>query len=65
LRTKGPGRFCALAALRERCDTSTSRGRSEIEECADADASRMQARLTYVPIGSLPGYTGKRMLVRA
>jgi len=25
----------------------------------------MQARLTYVPIGSLPGYTGKRMLVRA
>jgi len=51
--------------LRERCDTSTSRGRSEIEECADADASRMQARLTYVPIGSLPGYTGKRMLVRA
>lgn len=39
--------------------------RSEIEECAEADASRMQARLSYVDIASLPSYTGKRLLVRS
>ena len=38
--------------------------RSEIEECADADVSRMQARLSYVSIAALPGYTSKRLLVR-
>ena len=38
--------------------------RSEIEVCADADASRMQARLSYVSIAALPGYTSKRLLVR-
>lgn len=38
--------------------------RSEIEECADADASRMQARLSYVSIAALPGYTSKRLLAR-
>ncbi|KAK9828112.1 hypothetical protein WJX81_005736 [Elliptochloris bilobata] len=36
---------------------------SEIEECTEADASRMQARLNYVSIATLPGYTGKRLLV--
>lgn len=36
-------------------------GRSEIEECEDADASKMQARPNFVPIDQLPSFVGKKV----
>lgn len=36
------------------------RCRAEIEECEDADASKMQARPNFVPIDQLPSFIGKK-----
>jgi Replication protein A OB domain len=53
------GLYSELCLWLEEADNGC-RCRAEIEECEDADASKMQARPNFVPIDQLPSFIGKK-----
>jgi hypothetical protein len=53
------GLYSELCLWLEEADNGC-RCRAEIEECEDADASKMQARPHFVPIDQLPSFIGKK-----
>jgi hypothetical protein len=52
------GRQAVLLRHDDICDGC--RCRADIEECEDADASKMQARPNFVSIDQLPSFVGKK-----